>query len=99
MPGGFVLHFDSVALAKAYDRGWREPSGSGTRNVVGFGVGSREEVDRRHAELTRLGYRSAQEPYDTFWGSRYAIVEDPDGNHVGLMSAPDPARRRAPPDL
>jgi uncharacterized glyoxalase superfamily protein PhnB len=34
-----------------------------------------------------------------FWGARYAIVEDPDGNHVGVMSPSDPDRRRAPPDL
>jgi uncharacterized glyoxalase superfamily protein PhnB len=99
MPGGFNVHFDSAALAKAYDRGWREPSGTGTRNVIGFRVGSREEVDRIHEKLTGLGYKSAQPPYDAFWGARYAIVEDPDGNHVGLMSPSDPAHRGAPPDL
>ncbi len=99
MPGGFTLHFDSAALAKEYDRGWREPTGSGTRNVVGFRVASREDVDRIHAELVALGHPSAQPPYDTFWGARYAIVEDPDGNHVGIMSESDPARRSAPPDI
>lgn len=26
-------------------------------------------------------------------GARYAIVEDPDGNYVGVMSPSDPARR------
>jgi uncharacterized glyoxalase superfamily protein PhnB len=99
MPGGLILHFDSGALARAYDRGWREPTGSGTRNVLSFKVPSREDVDRIHGELTSLGHESAQPPYDTFWGSRYAIVEDPDGNHVGVMSPPDPARRAPPPDL
>lgn len=99
MPGGLIVHFDSAALARAYDRGWREPTGTGTRNVLSFKVASREEVDRLHDELAGLGYRSSQPPYDAFWGSRYAIVEDPDGNHVGIMSAPDPARRSAPPDL
>jgi uncharacterized glyoxalase superfamily protein PhnB len=29
---------------------------------------------------------------DTFWGARYAVIEDPDGNHVGLMSPIDPER-------
>ncbi len=99
MPSGLIVHFDSAALAKFYDRGWREPTGSGTRNVFSFRVASREEVDRIHAKLTALGHASAQPPYDTFWGSRYAIVEDPDGNHVGIMSESDPARRCAPPDL
>lgn len=99
MPSGLVLHFDSAALTKAYDRGWREPSGSGTRNVLTFKVSSREEVDRIHGKLKALGHPSSQPPYDTFWGSRYAIVEDPDGNHIGVMSAPDPSRRSAPPEI
>jgi len=99
MPGGLIVHFDSAALAKVYDRGWREPSGTGTRNVLSFKVASREEVDRIHGRLDSLGYRTSQPPYDTFWGSRYAIVEDPDGNHIGIMSAPDPARRSAPPEI
>jgi len=99
MPSGLFLHLDSAALAKAYDRGWREPSGSGTRNVLSFRVEPRDEVDRIHEKLVGLGYRSAQPPYDAFWGARYAIVEDPDGNHVGLMSELDPARKSAPPNL
>jgi hypothetical protein len=32
-------------------------------------------------------YRQYKEPWDAFWGQRYAIVLDPDGNHVEL-SAP-----------
>ncbi len=99
MPGGLIVHFDSAALAKRYDRGWREPSGTGTRNVLSFNVVSREEVDRIHDRLVGLGHRSSQPPYDAFWGARYAIVEDPDGNHIGLMSASDSARRSAPPDI
>jgi uncharacterized glyoxalase superfamily protein PhnB len=99
MPSGTIVHFDSAALARAYDRGWREHEGEGSRHVFSFHVGARDEVDRLHARMTGLGYRSAQPPYDAFWGSRYAIVEDPDGNHVGLMSERDPARGSAPPDL
>jgi uncharacterized glyoxalase superfamily protein PhnB len=99
MPGGMIVHLDSPALAAVYDRGWREPSGKGTRSVLTFRVASREEVDRLHAKLASLGHVSAQPPFDAFWGSRYAIVEDPDGNHVGLMSPRDPARGSAPPDL
>jgi uncharacterized glyoxalase superfamily protein PhnB len=97
MPSGLIVHFDSEELAKHYDRGWR--GGAGTRNVFSFKVPTRDEVDRLHAKLVSLGYASAQPPYDAFWGARYAIVEDPDGNHVGLMSPSDPARRSAPPAL
>jgi uncharacterized glyoxalase superfamily protein PhnB len=99
MPSGFVVHFDSAALARVYNRGWREPGGAGSRTVVTFKVVERAEVDRIHAKLTGLGHRSSQPPIDMFWGARYAIVEDPDGNHVGIMSASDPARRTAPPEI
>jgi len=99
MSSGFVLHFDSAALARVYDAGWRPPTGSGTRTVVSFHVVERDEVDEVHARMTKLGYASSQPPYDAFWGARYAIVEDPDGLHVGIMSASDPSRRTAPPEI
>lgn len=99
MPGGFSLEFDSGALAEVYNDGWREPSSAQGRAVLSFRTVSREEVDQLHEKLTALGYASAQEPYDTFWGARYAIVEDPDGNHVGFMSPSDPNRRSPPPEI
>lgn len=99
MPSKLIVHFDSPRLAVAYNTGWREPEGTGTRNLFSFKVSDRDNVDELHRRLTDLGHRSSQEPYDAFWGSRYAIVEDPDGNHIGIMSASDPSRRSAPPDI
>ncbi len=96
MPGGLDLDFDSYTLAGEYDAGWKPVEG-GQRCVIGFGVASREQVDALFAEMTGHGYPGPQPPYDTFWGARYAIVEDPDGNHVGIMSPIDPKRRSAPP--
>jgi uncharacterized glyoxalase superfamily protein PhnB len=65
--------------------------------VLGFRVSSRDTVDRIYADLTGAGYTSQQPPCDAFWGARYAVVQDPDGNPVGIMSPPDPTRRSAPP--
>ena len=45
--------------------------------------------------LTAAGHRGLQAPYDAFWGARYAVVEDPDGIAVGLMS-PKSAEHRSP---
>jgi len=98
LPNGFVLHFDSIPLTRSFDRGWTEsPHGGGT--IIGFSLPSREAIDERYADLIAAGYTGSQPPYDTFWGARYAVIEDPDGNHVGLMSPLDPARRGAPPTL
>jgi len=99
MPNGVELEFDSIELAKIYNAGWRPPEAGGSRSVIGFKLPSREAVDARYAALTAAGYTGRQPPYDTFWGARYAIIEDPDGNHVGLMSPSDPARRSAPPAI
>ncbi len=95
MPEGLDLDFDSVEFARTWDRGWRQRP-EGALGVLGFRVSSREAVDALYAELTEAGYRGEQPPYDAFWGARYAIVEDPDGNAVGLMSPADPARRSTP---
>jgi uncharacterized glyoxalase superfamily protein PhnB len=70
---------------------------TGTAVTLGFKVSSREEVDRLYAELTGAGHNGQQPPYDAFWGARFAIVEDPDGNPVGIMSPIDAERRTAPP--
>ncbi len=90
--GGMDLDLDSVRFAQRWDAGWKGGQG-GAGCVIGFKVGAREEVDRIYDDLTGAGYRGQQEPYDAFWGARYAVVEDPDGNEVGLMSEIDPARR------
>ena len=42
-------------------------------------------------------YPGRQQPYDAFWGARYAIVEDPDGNPVRLISPVDAGLRHWPP--
>ncbi len=91
--GGLELEIDSVAFARRWDQGWR--AGRGGAVVIGFRVDSRDEVDRLCAELARAGHPVQQPPWDAFWGARYAVVEDPDGNPVGLMSPIDPARRSA----
>jgi uncharacterized glyoxalase superfamily protein PhnB len=44
-----------------------------------------------------VGYRGLQAPYDAFWGARYAVLEDPNGLAVGLMSEISADHRSAPP--
>jgi len=99
MPGGIHLDFDSQPLARTYNAGWRPPQEGGSRQFVGFSVATREDVDRLFDSLTQAGHPGLQPPHDAFWGARYAIVEDPDGRAVGLMSPLDPGRRFAPPEF
>jgi catechol 2,3-dioxygenase-like lactoylglutathione lyase family enzyme len=87
---GASLDLDSRAFAAQ----WGRVDRSGP--VLGFRVPTREDVDRIYAELTAAGHAGQQPPYDAFWGSRFAVVQDPDGNPVALMSPPEAAHRRRP---
>jgi catechol 2,3-dioxygenase-like lactoylglutathione lyase family enzyme len=93
------LDLDSVAFARLWNEGWRDRPDLRGRVVVGFGVGLRENVDLVHADMTKAGYRSLQAPYDAFWGARYAVIEDPDGLAVGIMSDISIDRKAPPPKV
>jgi predicted lactoylglutathione lyase len=95
-PDAATLDLDSAAFAQIWNKGWAGRKDLAGRVVVGFSVSSREEVDRLYGEMIASGHRGLQAPFDAFWGARYAIVEDPDGIAVGLMS-PISANRRSPP--
>jgi catechol 2,3-dioxygenase-like lactoylglutathione lyase family enzyme len=92
---GVDLDIDSSAFAQRWDEG-RIAGTTGV--VVGFRVEARETVDAIYGDLVAHGAVGRQPPWDAFWGARYAIVEDPDGNPVGIMSAMDPTRRTPAPD-
>ena len=51
------------------------------------------EVDATYARATGAGYDGRQAPWDTFWGQRYAMLADADGNRVDLFAAIAPEGR------
>lgn len=93
------LDIDSIAFAQLWNKGWQGREDLRGRVVVGFNLPSRAAVDAVYADLTGAGHPGLQAPYDAFWGSRYAVVEDPDGIAVGLMSPPSPEHRSTPPEI
>ena len=93
---GMQVEFDSIAFAKQWNPALDEAK-LGSSTLPFCHVPSREDVDRVHARVTAAGHRSQKAPEDAFWGARYAIVEDPDGNSVGIMSSIDESMRRPPP--
>jgi uncharacterized glyoxalase superfamily protein PhnB len=95
LPGGLLIEWDAAEFARMWDSGSRGPGGGGGI-VLGFNVPTRQAVDDVYAELIAAGHHGRQRPYNAFWGARYAIVDDPDGNGVGLMSPRD-APRSWPP--
>jgi catechol 2,3-dioxygenase-like lactoylglutathione lyase family enzyme len=94
---GSLLELDSAEFAPLWNAGWAGRADLQGRVVLGFRIANRDGVDQRFKSLTSAGYRELQPPFDAFWGARYAIVEDPDGIAIGLMSPIDPARKTPPP--
>jgi catechol 2,3-dioxygenase-like lactoylglutathione lyase family enzyme len=92
--GGADFELDSPSFAPHWNEGWS----GGPGVVVGFSVDTRQAVDELVAALAADGTAVQQPPWDAFWGARYAVVSDPDGNAVGIMSPIDDAIRAAPPD-
>jgi uncharacterized glyoxalase superfamily protein PhnB len=95
----FTLSLDTEKFAALWNKGWRGRTDTVGRAVLGFKVETRDDVDATYADMTGAGYRGLNPPYDAFWGARYAIIEDPNGIAVGLMSPIDPAKRSGPPDM
>jgi predicted lactoylglutathione lyase len=89
-PEGIDLDLDSISFATKWNAG-SNPDAPAV--VIGFRVPSREAVDELYTELTEAGHAGQQPPYDASWGARYAVISDPDGNGVGIMSSVEPALR------
>lgn len=85
LPGGSRLAFDTEETIRGFRPDWTPPTGGG-RLALAFGFDTPGEVDAAHAELVGAGHHSELEPFDAFWGQRYASVLDPDGNGIDLFA-------------
>jgi catechol 2,3-dioxygenase-like lactoylglutathione lyase family enzyme len=92
LSGGMRYMLDTEDVIKSFDAEWRRPDGH--VHAGAFHCESPEEVDRVDAELPAAGGRAQKEPWDAFWGQRYAQVGDPDGNVVDLY-APLPEQQQS----
>jgi catechol 2,3-dioxygenase-like lactoylglutathione lyase family enzyme len=86
LPGGLKLAFDTEEVIKSIDPEWTPPTG-GHRVALAFECANPSAADTTYADLTDAGYDGRLEPFDAFWGQRYATVLDPDGNHIDLFAA------------
>ncbi|MDT9698914.1 VOC family protein [Streptomyces sp. P17] len=88
LPGGLRLMLDTEEMARSIHPGWQPPSGA--RHSLALLCDNPGEVDTVYEELVGAGYHGELKPWDAFWGQRYAVLHDPDGNGVDLF-APLPA--------
>lgn len=84
LPNGIRLMWDTVELVKRIMPHYETPTGH--RMGLAFLCDSPAEVDSAHAQILAAGFASSKDPWDAFWGQRYAQVVDPDGNIVDLFA-------------
>jgi Predicted lactoylglutathione lyase len=80
---GLRVMLDSEELMKTI-KPWVQPSGQ--RMTLAFAFDNPAAVDEIYARFVEAGFRGEKEPWNAFWGQRYAIVLDPDGNAVDLFA-------------
>jgi catechol 2,3-dioxygenase-like lactoylglutathione lyase family enzyme len=88
LPGGFRLAWDTVELMQGIHPNWTEPSAVPfvARMALAFLCAGPAEVDDLYNRLVAAGYNGYHAPWDAFWGQRYAVVLDPDGNLIDLFA-------------
>ena len=85
LAGGLRLMFDTHETMKSFDSSWSWKIGS-TNASLAFSFATPDEVDAKHDELVAAGATSHLAPWDAFWGMRYAVLHDPDGNELSLYA-------------
>ena len=85
LAGGVRLMFDPVDTVRSFLPDWQPPTG-GHRMGLAFRCASPGDVDATYERLVARGAHGHKAPWDAFWGQRYAIVHDPDGNPVDLYA-------------
>lgn len=84
LDGGLRLAWDTLDVILSFSDEWIEPKGH--RMGLAFLCNSPAEVDALYEKVTAAGYGGVKEPWDAFWGQRYAQLSDPDGNIVDLFA-------------
>jgi catechol 2,3-dioxygenase-like lactoylglutathione lyase family enzyme len=85
LPNGVRFMLDSEETIKSFRRDWSRETGN--QLALAFECASPAEVDEMYAAVTEAGFESEKEPWDAFWGQRYAQLRDPDGVPVDLYAA------------
>jgi len=90
LEGGVRLLLDTEEVIRSFDPSWRRGNGSPGVSVA-FRCAGPAAVDELYSRALGAGGHGHKEPWDAFWGQRYAQLRDPDGNGVDLYAALVPA--------
>jgi uncharacterized glyoxalase superfamily protein PhnB len=82
LPGGLRYMLDTEDVIRSFDPEWKR----GESHGGAFRCETPDEVDQVYAELLDAGATTQKEPWDAFWGQRYAQLKDPDGTVIDLYA-------------
>lgn len=82
--GSFRIAFDTQLMVKEIYGEWTEPKGH--RIELAFLCDDKDSVNCLYNKIIENGFAGHREPWDAFWGQRYAIVKDADGNLISLFA-------------
>jgi len=84
LPNGVRFMLDTENVIRSFRPEWSRDVGN--QVAVAFQCGSASEVDQIYASAVEAGFHGEKEPWDAFWGQRYAQLADPDGVPVDLYA-------------
>jgi catechol 2,3-dioxygenase-like lactoylglutathione lyase family enzyme len=85
LPNGIRFMLDSEEVMRSFLPDWSRETGN--QISLALECGSPAEVDEIYANAVEAGFEGEKEPWDAFWGQRYALLGDPDGTRINLYAA------------
>jgi catechol 2,3-dioxygenase-like lactoylglutathione lyase family enzyme len=85
LPNGVRFMLDSEDEVRSFRADWKRERGN--QLGLAFECESPAQVDEVYAQAAAAGFHAEKEPWDAFWGQRYAQLQDPDGVPVDLYAA------------
>jgi len=84
LSNGMRLMLDTEEVMRSFRPDWTRETGN--QLALAFACSSPAEVDETYARVVAAGFHGEKEPWDAFWGHRYAQLADPDGVPVDLFA-------------
>ena len=85
LPNGVRFMLDTEEVIRSFTPDWTRERGN--QVALAFECASPSEVDEVFRRAVDAGFHGEKEPWDAFWGQRYAQLQDPDGIGVDLYAA------------
>ena len=84
LPNGVRLMLDTEDVIRSFRPEWTRETGN--QVALALECASPAEVDETYRRAVDAGFEGEKEPWDAFWGQRYAQLRDPDGIPVDLYA-------------